>query len=206
MPFDTWIIFLKFWRNLASPPLLCIFGAELFPVFPHSCLSERRNHKNAAKQSLSMELHFHLRSLTSFPASSECRAASGVLTWPALRPADGAPSPPAEQPHRQPHAVSVTTGESTDKGHRATSTLLSNSLTFPPNWGLLKPGEERAYDRTRMMAAKAYWVLKCARSCSVHFTCIKSANTSQLSYDSRYEFYYPPFTNKKTEGKSLSNL
>lgn len=92
MPFDTWIIFLKFWRNLAFfPPFLCIFGAELFPVFPHSCLSERRNHKNAAKQSLSMELRFYLRGLKSSAASSEFRAVSGLFKCPALLPADGAP-------------------------------------------------------------------------------------------------------------------
>lgn len=59
--FNTWISFLKFWRNLLLFfPLLCIFGAELFPVFPHSCLSQSRNHKNAAKKSLSKELQFHL--------------------------------------------------------------------------------------------------------------------------------------------------
>lgn len=97
MPFDSWIIFLEFWRNLLFSPLLCIFGAELFPVFPHSCLSERRNHKNAAKQSLSIELQFHLWRLESSPASSGFRAVSGAFRWPARCLLPKPTSPPADQ-------------------------------------------------------------------------------------------------------------
>lgn len=107
MPFDSWIIFLKFWRNLPFPPLLCIFGAELFPVFPHSCLSERRNHKNAAKQSLSTELRVHLRRPKGSPARSEFRAVSGVFSWPArcLLPSPPLPEQ-TSRPHRPPRAIS----------------------------------------------------------------------------------------------------
>lgn len=67
-------------------PLLCIFDAELFPVFPHCCLSQRRNHKNSAKQNLPKELQFHLGSLKGFPASSEFRAASCTFKVLALLP------------------------------------------------------------------------------------------------------------------------
>ena len=117
MPFDTWIIFLKFWRNLASPPLLCFFGAELLPVFPHSCPSERRNHKNAAKQSLSIELQFHLRSLKCSPASSEFTAVSGVLECPALLPADGAPLSTSRLATGLPRAISAIIGKATNEEH-----------------------------------------------------------------------------------------
>lgn len=55
------------------------------------------------------------------------------------------------------------------------------------------------------MVTKAYWVLKCARSCAMYFTDVKSANIYQLSYEAN-TLCYPHFTNKETEVKSLSNL
>ena len=130
------LYFLNCEEILFFPPLLCFFGAELLPVFPHSCLSETRNHKNAAAQSLSIELQFHLRSLKSSPASSESRAVSGVLQClTPLLPTE-LPSPPAHEPHRPPQAISAT-GKTT-----ANSTLADSTCIFPSNCGLFKPGKE----------------------------------------------------------------
>lgn len=131
------LYFLNSKEILFSPPLLCFFGAELLPVFPHSCLSEARNHKNAAEQSLSIELQFHLRSLKSSPASSEFRAVSGVLQCLASLLPTEPPSPPAHELHRPPQAISAITGKTT-----ANSTLVNSTFISPPNCGLFKPGKE----------------------------------------------------------------
>lgn len=102
MPFDSWIIFLKFWSNLLFSPLPCIFGAELFPVFPHSCLSEGRNHKNVAKKSLSIELQFHLSRRQRPPASREFRTVSGVSNVQPCCLLPQSAYPPADRPAHGP--------------------------------------------------------------------------------------------------------
>lgn len=135
MPFDSWIIFLKFWSNLLFSPLLCIFGAELFPVFPHSCLSEGRNHKNAAKQSLSTAPQFHLSRLKRPPASRELRTVSGIfnvqpsclLTQPASPPADL----PATQAITGHLRIRVTIRESTRRKHTDNLSTRSRLPDFP---------------------------------------------------------------------------
>lgn len=85
-------------EEIFASPLLCIFDAELFPVFPHSCLSQRRNHKNSAKQNLPKELQFHLGSLQGSPASSKFRAANCAFKFPSLPPKSSSslapPGPP----------------------------------------------------------------------------------------------------------------
>lgn len=92
-------------EEIFASPLLCIFDAELFPVFPHCCLSQKRNHKNSAKSNLPKELQFHPGSLQGFPASSEFRAASCTFKFPALLPKSSSslapPRPPG--PHWRVH-------------------------------------------------------------------------------------------------------
>lgn len=99
-------------EEIFASPLLCIFDAELFPVFPHSCLSQRRNHKNAAKQNLPQELQFHLGSRRGFPGSSKFRAASCAFKSPALPPKSSSSRAPPRPP--QAHAGASTRNTSAD--------------------------------------------------------------------------------------------
>lgn len=85
-------------EEIFASPLLCIFDAELFPVFPHSCLSQRRNHKNSAKQNLPKELQFHLWSLQGSPASSKFKAASWASKFPSLPPKSSSSLVPPRPP------------------------------------------------------------------------------------------------------------
>lgn len=85
MPFDTWIIFLKFWRNLAFPPFCAFLVLSCFR-FSHTPACQREE-TTKMQQSLSTELQFHLERLKSSPASSEFRAVNSIFERPAPLPA-----------------------------------------------------------------------------------------------------------------------